>query len=97
MLIGERADPQVRDEVCRAASCTPGIERVNGVLTVIPAALTVTADNGSKVYGQLYTPATSAFTSAGLVNGDVIGAVSEASTGDAATAGVAGAPVCYRH
>ena len=34
LLIGERADPQVRDEVARAAGCTPGIERVNGVLTV---------------------------------------------------------------
>ena len=34
LLIGERADPAVRDAVARAASCTPGIERVNGVLTV---------------------------------------------------------------
>ena len=62
----------------------------NGSLTVTPAALTVTASNASKVYGQ--TPALTAFTSGGLQNGETIGSVTEASTGTAATASVSGSP-----
>ena len=63
---------------------------VNGVLTVTPVALTVTASNVSKAYGQAVTP--SAFTTAGLVNGDTVGSVTETSTGSVATAPVAGSP-----
>jgi hypothetical protein len=66
------------------------IAYVNGALTVSPAALTVTASNASKTYGQ--APTLSAFTTAGLVNGDTVGSVTETSPGTAATAGVAGSP-----
>ncbi|BFI95087.1 MAG: hypothetical protein RSP_05970 [Rhodanobacter sp.] len=59
-------------------------------LTVTPAALTVTANDASKVYGQ--TPTLTGFTSIGLQNGETIGSVTEASTGASATAGVAGGP-----
>ena len=66
------------------------ISYVNGALTVIPASLTVTADNVTKTYGQ--TPALTGFTETGLVNGETIGSVTEASAGKVATAGVAGSP-----
>ena len=66
------------------------ISYVNGSLAVTPAALTVTASDVSKVYGQ--TPTLTGFTSAGLQNGETIGSVAESSTGTSATASVAGGP-----
>ncbi|MBT2115603.1 filamentous hemagglutinin N-terminal domain-containing protein [Dyella sp. LX-66] len=66
------------------------IAYIDGNLTVTPAALTVTANNASKVYGQ--TPSLSGFTSIGLQNGETIGSVTESSAGTAATASVAGGP-----
>ncbi len=66
------------------------ITYVNGTLNVTPAPLTVTADNATKVYGQTLALATTAFTSAGLQNGDTIAGVTETSPGTAATASVAG-------
>jgi filamentous hemagglutinin family protein len=59
-------------------------------LTVTPAPLTVTADNATKIYGQ--TPILSDFTSAGLLNGETIGSVTETSPGTAANASVANSP-----
>ena len=59
-------------------------------LTINPAALTVTASNAGKTYGQ--TPTLTAFTSSGLKNGETIGSATESSTGTAATASVAGGP-----
>ena len=56
--------------------------------SITPAALTVTAANASKVYGQ--TPTLSAFTYAGTQNGETVGNVTETSVGAAATAPVAG-------
>ena len=41
------------------------------MLTVNPAALTITADNASKTYGQTVTFTGSEFTSTGLQNGDI--------------------------
>jgi filamentous hemagglutinin family protein len=61
-------------------------------LSVNPAALAITADNASKTYGQTANLGTTAFTEAGLVNGDTVSAVTLASTGAAATATVAGGP-----
>jgi filamentous hemagglutinin family protein len=64
----------------------------SGVTTaaITPAPLTIQADDASKVYGQnLVLPGT-AFTSAGLVNAETIGTVTETSPGAAATASVAG-------
>ena len=66
------------------------IAYVNGTLTVIPAALTVTASNVAKSYGQ--TPTLSAFTTAGLMNGETVGSVTETSPGTVASASVAGSP-----
>ncbi len=65
---------------------------VNGVLTVNPAALTITADNASKTYGQTVTFTGSEFTSTGLQNGESIGSVTLTSAGAPATANVAGSP-----
>jgi len=64
----------------------------NGELTVNPAALTVTANNKSKTYGQTVTFAGTEFTSAGLLNGDSATSVTLTSGGAAATAGVSGSP-----
>jgi hypothetical protein len=59
---------------------------------ITPAALTVTANNNTKVYGQTFAPAGTAFTSTPLVNAETIGSVTETSTGSVATAPVAGSP-----
>jgi filamentous hemagglutinin family protein len=64
------------------------INYVNGTLIVAPAPLTVTASNVTKVFGE--TPALSAFTQVGLVNGETIGRVTVTSPGAAAAATVAG-------
>ncbi|MEP9380662.1 MBG domain-containing protein [Aquabacter sp. CN5-332] len=66
------------------------ITYVNGTLTVNPAALTITADNASKTYGQ--TPTLTGFTASGLQTGETIGSVTLTSVGTAATASVAGGP-----
>ena len=57
------------------------ITYVNGTLTVNPAALTITANNASKTYGQTATFAATAFTTSGLVNGDTVSSVTETSPG----------------
>ena len=68
------------------------ISYVNGALTVNPAALTVTANNQAKTYGQTFTFAGTEFTAAGLVNGDTVTGATITSGGAAATATVAGSP-----
>ncbi|MDR0533750.1 MAG: filamentous hemagglutinin N-terminal domain-containing protein [Verrucomicrobiales bacterium] len=68
------------------------IDYVNGSLTVNRAALTITANSGSKTYGETYTLSGTAFASNGLKNGETIGSVTLSSTGAAATAAVAGSP-----
>ncbi len=62
------------------------ITYVNGTLTIGKAGLTITANNGSKTYGQ--TGGTNGFTASGLVNGDTVSSVALASAGTAATANV---------
>jgi hypothetical protein len=64
----------------------------NGTTTanITTAPLTVTATDASKTYGQ--TPVLAAFTTAGLVNGETVGSVTESSPGTLATAEVAGGP-----
>ena len=57
-----------------------------------PALLTVTADNGSKTYGQAAALAGAAFTAAGLQNNETIGSVTQTSQGALATASLAGSP-----
>jgi len=57
------------------------------VMTVTPAPLTVTANDATKVHGQTATLPTSAFTSAGLQNGETISSVTATSPGTVASAG----------
>ena len=66
---------------------------VNGTLNVVPAALTITANNLTKVYGSLMTYTGTEFTSAGLANGNTITSVTLTSTGDPATATVGTYPI----
>ena len=54
------------------------------------APLTITAADATKLYGQ--SPSLSGFTSAGLVNGESIGAVTETSLGTGSGASVLGGP-----
>jgi hypothetical protein len=74
---------------------------VDGLLTVTPATLTVSAANDTKVYGDTTTQAGLAYTAgvvlsstgynvSGLVNGDAVTAVTLTSNGALATASVAG-------
>src|SRR5208283_2990513 len=65
---------------------------VNGGLSVTPAALTITANNQNKTYGQLFTFTGSEFGSLGLQNGETIGSVTLTSAGAGSLAGVAGSP-----
>ena len=57
-----------------------------------PAALTVTANNQVKTYGQTFTFTGTEFTPTGLQNGETVGSVTLASSGAAATAHVVGSP-----
>lgn len=63
-----------------------------GTWNVTPKALTVTANNQSKVYGNTLAFAGTEFTSRGLINGDAVTGVSLSSAGAAARANVAGGP-----
>jgi len=64
----------------------------DGLLSVTPATLTITADSAAKTYGDAFTFVGDAFTALGLKNGDTVGAVLEASAGAAPTANVADGP-----
>jgi hypothetical protein len=66
------------------------IAYANGVLTVTPAALTVTASNVAKGYGE--TPTLTGFTTSPLKNGETVGSVTQTSPGAVTTAPVAGSP-----
>jgi hypothetical protein len=65
---------------------------VSGTLTVNPAALTVTASNRVKTYGQTVTFTGTEFASSNLLNADAVSSVTLSSSGAAATAGVPGSP-----
>ena len=79
------------------------ITYVDGTLTLNPAALTITANDRAKTYGQTVTFAGTEFTPTGLVNADTVSSVTLTSSGAAATAAVAGlalrhrAQRCHRH
>jgi hypothetical protein len=57
-------------------------------VTINGAALAITANSASKVYGQTATFLGTAFTSTGLLNGDAVAGVTLTSTGAVATAAV---------
>ena len=64
----------------------------NGLLTVNPAALTITASNRSKAYGQTAVFAGTEFSVGGLLNTDKVTSASLSSSGAAAGAAVSGSP-----
>src|SRR5581483_10121205 len=68
------------------------ISYVAGLLTVSPAALTITANDVTKTYGVALAFAGTEFTVSGLVNGDTVTGVALASAGAAPAATVAGSP-----
>jgi hypothetical protein len=72
------------------------ITYATGSLTINPAPLTVTANDQSKTYGQtvVFGSGSTNFTSSGLQNGETIGTVTLAVSGNggASTASVAGSP-----
>jgi len=66
------------------------VDNLAGVIT--PAALTVTANDQGKIYGQTVVFAGSEFTTSGLQVGDTVGSVTLNSAGAPGTAPVAGSP-----
>jgi len=70
-------------------ACVPGIERTSATIT--PRPMSILANSASKVYGQTFTPATSAFTTpVAPIAGETVLSVTETSTGSPASASVAG-------
>ncbi len=61
-----------------------------GSFTINPAALTITADDQSKTYGDTFTFAGTEFSAVGLVNGDTVTGADLASAATAATAEATG-------
>jgi filamentous hemagglutinin family protein len=81
--------------VISAGGLTSGnysITYVDGSLTVDAAALTVSANDATKIYGDTRTYTGTEFTSSGLVNGETIGTVTLTSVGDVASANVISGP-----
>ncbi|MCX7173367.1 MAG: MBG domain-containing protein [Proteobacteria bacterium] len=73
------------------ASCIPGPGRTSAAILAAP--LSIRANDGTKVYGQTFTPAGTAFTTpVPPVAGETVGSVTETSSGTPPTAGVAGSP-----
>ena len=68
------------------------ISYTNGTLTVTPAALTITASNRSKIFGQTVVFAGTEFSTSGLLNSDSVSHVSLSSAGAVAGAPVNGSP-----
>ncbi|MEN6543983.1 MBG domain-containing protein, partial [Parvibaculum sp.] len=68
------------------------INYVDGTFSVGKAALTVTAENQSKTYGDAFTFDGTEYTVSGLKNSDAVTSATLTSSGAAATAGVAGSP-----
>jgi hypothetical protein len=68
------------------------ISYANGTLAVNPAALTITANNRTKTYGQTATFTGSEFAATGLLNSDTVTTVTLTSSGAIATATMAGSP-----
>jgi filamentous hemagglutinin family protein len=68
------------------------ISDTDGTLVTTRAALNITANNATKVFGQTVAFNGSEFSSTGLQNGNSVGSVSLASVGAAATANVLGSP-----
>ncbi|XKH61858.1 filamentous hemagglutinin N-terminal domain-containing protein [Halomonas sediminis] len=59
---------------------------------ITPAPLTITANDGTKVFGETFVLSPQAFTSEGLVNAETVDSVTLTSDGTVATASVDGSP-----
>ena len=71
------------------AACVPGIARTSATIT--PRPMSILANDASKVYGQSFAPAVTAFTTpVAPVAGETVLSVTETSTGSPASASVAG-------
>ncbi|TBX66369.1 hypothetical protein EZL74_11000 [Flavobacterium silvisoli] len=74
------------------AASTDGFYKSNSsaatAFSILTRALSITANNGSKTYGQTYAvgSGSTAFTSSGLQNGETLGTITTASTGAVNTA-----------
>ena len=68
------------------------ISDIDGTLVTTRAALNITANNATKVFGQTLAFNGSEFSSSGLQNGNSVGSVALTSLGTAATANVLGSP-----
>jgi sugar lactone lactonase YvrE len=75
-----------------AASGSMPATTASVTFTVNPAALTITADNATKTYGQTLAFAGTEFVAGGLVNSDTVTSVTLTSAGTAADALVASSP-----
>jgi hypothetical protein len=64
----------------------------SGSMTVSPALLTITANSGSKTYGQTLNFVGNEFTTSGLLNGDIVSNVNLSSPGALSSATVSGGP-----
>ena len=87
-----RATPTPSPPAARSTPTTR-ISYVAGTLTVTPAALTITADNQTKVYGAALPTLTASYT--GFVNGDTSASLTTQptlSTTATASSHVAGSP-----
>ncbi|MDZ7851444.1 MAG: filamentous hemagglutinin N-terminal domain-containing protein [Halomonas sp.] len=69
---------------------TPGTYFTRADIT--PAPLTITANDGTKIFGETFHLSPQAFTSEGLVNAETVASVSLTSDGAVATASVDGSP-----
>jgi len=69
------------------------INYVNGTLAVNPVALTITANNLTKIYGQTLTFSGKEFTPRGLLNSDTVTSVTLISTGASSSAAVGSYPI----
>ena len=87
---GEGVDTYAITQGNLALSSNYTLNYVGAKLDITPRALTITANNRTKTYGDTITFAGTEFTTDGLVNGDSVGSVTLTSTGAAASATVAG-------
>ncbi|MBI5107576.1 MAG: hypothetical protein HZA62_02410 [Rhodocyclales bacterium] len=95
LLIDNQLDSGSYFVVANGLSSTLGYTISSGITpayNVTPAPLSITANNQSKVYGDVLSLTGAEFIAGGLKNGQTIGSVSLATGGAAATAGVAGGP-----
>ncbi len=84
-----RSRPRPRSALASATTPSP---TSTASLTVLPAALTITANDRLKTYGQTVVFAGTEFTTSGLLNADDVTSVTLTSAGAAPTATVAGSP-----